>query len=69
MDCPKNESNWKKRADSFRCQDKDVYHRLLLEDKTNVKEVCIEQGLINQGESNTQIYFITNFNRTKQMSS
>lgn len=69
MDCPKNASNWKRRADNLRCQHNDVYHCLLLEDKSKVKEVCIERTLINQGKFNTQIYFIhvTNFNRNKHI--
>lgn len=49
MDCPTNESMWKKRADRYKCQNKDIYHCLLLKDKTRLKEVCIEQARIGKG--------------------
>lgn len=28
MSCPKNESMWKKRAERYKCQNKDIYHCL-----------------------------------------
>lgn len=57
MDCPMNESIWKKRAERYKCQDEDIYHCLLLEDKSNVKEVCHKQARIGKGKySNIHLF-------------
>lgn len=37
MDCPTNESIRKKRADRYKCQNKDIYQCLLIKDKTRLK--------------------------------
>lgn len=39
-----------KRAERYKCQNKDIYHCLLLKDKTRLKEVCIKQARIGKGE-------------------
>ena len=59
MECPFNKTQWKQRSLEFSCQNVDVYHCLLLEDKTDVKEVCLERSLLNESKSDFQISKIT----------
>lgn len=59
MECPFNKTHWKQRSLEFSCQNVDVYHCLLLEDKTDVKEVCLERSLLNESKSDFQISKIT----------
>nr|XP_022293773.1 uncharacterized protein LOC111104227 isoform X2 [Crassostrea virginica] len=50
MECPLNETQWKQRSLEFGCQNVDVYHCVLLEDKTDVKEICMERSLLTKGK-------------------
>ncbi|XP_078323080.1 uncharacterized protein LOC111104227 isoform X3 [Crassostrea virginica] len=50
MECPLNKTQWKQRSLEFGCQNVDVYHCVLLEDKTDVKEICVERSLLTKGK-------------------
>lgn len=49
LNCPHNKLEWENRAASKSCQGDDVYHCLLSNDKTTVKEDCIEKSLVLKG--------------------